>query len=276
MENSVDFINENFENKYFPYTPYISQKIFINNLFNLLKEEKKVGIFESPTGTGKSLCLLSGIFKFLEYQQNNDNFKNDNISNKDLKINENINNIQEDDWLSGFGKKSNLNNLLQIKNSTNIKKKFSEKFSNKQNLNLNLSHNISNKVSASYTITDIECKDETDNLIDVDETRLSSIKIDYKPDFQNILDSNKNIEEKTRIQVFYITRTHSQISQVFQEIKKIFNNFIQKFKKDLFKFKISVLGSRKNLCINKLVNQKSFSINKVNNLCLDLISGITN
>lgn len=40
-------IPESFE---FPFTPYPIQNDFMKNLYSLL-EEKKLGIFESPTGT---------------------------------------------------------------------------------------------------------------------------------------------------------------------------------------------------------------------------------
>ena len=51
-------------NNFFPYIPYESQKLFIKNIIETL-DHKKVGIFESPTGTVKLLKLLSGLMEFL-------------------------------------------------------------------------------------------------------------------------------------------------------------------------------------------------------------------
>ena len=43
----------------FPFPPYDIQRDFMNSLYQCLKDEK-LGIFESPTGTGKSLSLICG------------------------------------------------------------------------------------------------------------------------------------------------------------------------------------------------------------------------
>ena len=54
----------------FPFTPYTIQKDFMQNLFNCLKDEK-LGIFESPTGTGKSLSLICGALSwFIQHEKN--------------------------------------------------------------------------------------------------------------------------------------------------------------------------------------------------------------
>ena len=47
-----------------PYQPYEIQLDFMNNLYRCIEHEK-VGIFESPTGTGKSLSLICGALTWL-------------------------------------------------------------------------------------------------------------------------------------------------------------------------------------------------------------------
>ncbi|XP_037085600.1 ATP-dependent DNA helicase DDX11-like [Pollicipes pollicipes] len=48
----------------FPFPPYKAQEEFMKTLYWAL-EEKKLGIFESPTGTGKSLALICGAVRWL-------------------------------------------------------------------------------------------------------------------------------------------------------------------------------------------------------------------
>ncbi|XP_013931765.1 PREDICTED: putative ATP-dependent RNA helicase DDX11-like protein 8 [Thamnophis sirtalis] len=48
----------------FPYTPYPIQEQFMAKLYQVL-EMGKIGIFESPTGTGKSLSLICGALSWL-------------------------------------------------------------------------------------------------------------------------------------------------------------------------------------------------------------------
>jgi chromosome transmission fidelity protein 1 len=54
------------ENKdfHFPFEPYGIQRQFMTQLYDCI-EQGKVGIFESPTGTGKSLSLACGSLTWL-------------------------------------------------------------------------------------------------------------------------------------------------------------------------------------------------------------------
>jgi chromosome transmission fidelity protein 1 len=55
-------------NFHHPYEPYEIQKQFMNAVYDCL-EEGKVGVFESPTGTGKSLSLICGALTWLRDHQ---------------------------------------------------------------------------------------------------------------------------------------------------------------------------------------------------------------
>ena len=52
------------ENFCHPYQPYDIQLQFMNRLYQCI-EDGRVGIFESPTGTGKSLSLICGSLTWL-------------------------------------------------------------------------------------------------------------------------------------------------------------------------------------------------------------------
>ena len=49
----------------FPYEPYQAQKAYMEKVIECL-EQKKFGLLESPTGTGKTLALLCSSIAFLE------------------------------------------------------------------------------------------------------------------------------------------------------------------------------------------------------------------
>jgi chromosome transmission fidelity protein 1 len=53
------------ENFGFPFPPYSIQTDFMRQLFKVL-ENGQLGIFESPTGTGKSLSLICGTLSWLK------------------------------------------------------------------------------------------------------------------------------------------------------------------------------------------------------------------
>ena len=52
----------------FPFPPYELQLAFMDNLYKCL-DEGGVGVFESPTGTGKSLSLICGALRWQLDQQ---------------------------------------------------------------------------------------------------------------------------------------------------------------------------------------------------------------
>ena len=213
--DDTNIINPTFNNIYFPYTPYENQKKLINSIIHTL-ENKKAGIFESPTGTGKSLCLLSSILHYLDQV----NFRNKNQS--------------ESDWLNDFGGKPV--NTKPQKRTINI----STNMLTTKHLNINNSSLVT-KVIKSGELEEIK-----EMLIDIESKQN---KLGY---------SNPE-----KLQILYCTRTHSQISQVVSEIKKIRD-------KANINYKISILGSRKLLCINTQVNNKLTSIYQINEKCIDL------
>ena len=110
-------------NKYFPYEPYPEQIKLMNFLTETLLKTKdidniennnscpKIILIESPTGTGKTMMLLSSILDFLS--KSKDNKENDNI------------NGEEDDWLNDFGKNKEKDSKEKIEEDQ--KKKINEK-----------------------------------------------------------------------------------------------------------------------------------------------------
>ena len=55
---------------YFPYEPYLSQKTYMKNIFLKLNKEKSLSGLESPTGTGKTLCLLCAVLAWVKHNEN--------------------------------------------------------------------------------------------------------------------------------------------------------------------------------------------------------------
>ena len=53
-------------NIYFPYEPYQLQKTYMKKVISTLNKQGSISALESPTGTGKTLCLLCAILGWLE------------------------------------------------------------------------------------------------------------------------------------------------------------------------------------------------------------------
>ena len=79
---------------FFPYEPYEAQKKFMTECEKGFDEkDTKVMLFESPTGTGKTLMMMSVALSYLNKIREK---KEKQISSKKEKKE------KEDDWLSAF------------------------------------------------------------------------------------------------------------------------------------------------------------------------------
>ena len=87
----------------FPFPPYDIQTQFMSSIFQCL-EAGKLGIFESPTGTGKSLSLICGSLTwFLESERR----KREGLER--LVAEKVEDDAEEDDWFAAAGKKQAYN-----------------------------------------------------------------------------------------------------------------------------------------------------------------------
>ena len=55
---------------YFPWVPYPCQKTYIGEVLNALNSGQNA-LLESPTGTGKTLCLLTASLAWLHKERKN-------------------------------------------------------------------------------------------------------------------------------------------------------------------------------------------------------------
>ena len=97
------------DNKFsFPFEPYDIQIDFMNALYQVL-DDGKIGIFESPTGTGKSLSIICGTLTWLrDYKNKKINKLNEEFKKLDIRINE-IENDKTGDWIKSHAEKVGLN-----------------------------------------------------------------------------------------------------------------------------------------------------------------------
>jgi regulator of telomere elongation helicase 1 len=59
---------------YFPFEPYDVQNDYMSNVLKAVKEGENA-LLESPTGTGKTLCLLTSAIAALKQERDQDNNK---------------------------------------------------------------------------------------------------------------------------------------------------------------------------------------------------------
>ncbi|KAM3967337.1 ATP-dependent DNA helicase DDX11 [Aphomia sociella] len=246
----------------FPFKPYPSQENFMEELYFTI-ENSKLGIFESPTGTGKSLSICCGAIQWLKDndQRHVKNLEND-IENLKLELN---NKTNSDDWLQEEYEKIKKNQeLVAMQTKMN---KIKERIDKYNEMKLRVSKlSLNNKNVQSYfnkidkdkkvidkeNITEEKKKEEDDDLV-LDEYEAEEDEKDESGD--------EEVENKEDIlKIFIGSRTHSQLSQFVGEIKRTV------FKEDT---RVVTLASRQHYCINTDV-AKLKNVNLINERCLDL------
>ena len=206
IKENLGNIQKSERNKYFPYEPYPQQIKLMNFLTQALLSTKdidntennypKIILIESPTGTGKTMILLSSLLQYLtEIKNINNKIENDESNN------------EEEDWLKDFGKNP------EEKEKENKEEDKMKKINEKMDLIIS---NIKKKINKSQEKDLIMSKDDKKMLI------RNKTPNPYLT-FLNKDNATNNIQN----QIFFCTRTHSQISQIISESKK-YTNIITK------------------------------------------------
>ncbi|XP_074621921.1 ATP-dependent DNA helicase DDX11-like isoform X1 [Acropora palmata] len=269
----------------FPFSPYDIQEDFMHTLFDVLNNGE-VGIFESPTGTGKSLSLICGALTWLKSYEERRQEELENAlssSNKDdNQRNIATKDVQNDsastpDWVIEFAEK-------QAKQEKEDRLKEERERIEKQRAQI---YKLKNEIRPAFAMKG-KRKHSDDKLSDFHmgeellEDKISeeinavlgkTVKKD--PDADIVLteyfsegedagsdqeEDNDKHEEPHCLKIYYCSRTHSQLAQFVREVQKSpFNESTR----------VVSLGSRQNLCINDDVKQLK-NINKINDRCLEL------
>ncbi|KAI8379057.1 ATP-dependent RNA helicase chl1 [Radiomyces spectabilis] len=264
----------------FPYVPYSIQNEFMVALYDTLSKGK-IGIFESPTGTGKSLSLICGSLAWLT--------KLDNETKESTAETANAAD-DEPDWLKSFPANDDLLNSRQARDrqredlrqriqrvrmaqqtgnhllcthqkSMRFKrpKKDSPAAKNAKDEAFLLDNYDSDEEEPPYPVNQSSRRNEGHLSKEVQSllARLES-KSTTANDNREDLPAEEDVLAETKI--FYASRTHSQLAQFAHEIKKT---------KYADEIRVLSLGSRQGLCINEKV-QKLKNLNRMNEACLEM------
>ncbi|KAG0717309.1 ATP-dependent DNA helicase DDX11 [Chionoecetes opilio] len=259
----------------FPFPPYDIQKDFMRKLFSVL-EEGQLGIFESPTGTGKSLSLICGALTWLT--RHADHHKASCCHAEISRKLEESKNTKEDDGPDWFS--AGVKRLEERKEA--IKWREELLILNKQEERVKALKKRGKVVKQRRQIlnANAESDGETENLRDWQKENRRQVNAvndgdALSPEEEALLvddygseDEEERLEEEEEqdqgcLKIFYCSRTHSQLSQFVREIQKtVFGEEVR----------VVSLASRQNLCVNEAVN-KLKNISLINDRCLELRRG---
>ncbi|XP_019853718.1 PREDICTED: ATP-dependent DNA helicase DDX11-like isoform X2 [Amphimedon queenslandica] len=249
----------------FPFKPYSIQTDFMRSLYSTL-EEGKVGLFESPTGTGKSLSIICGCLKWLMDHQEKETKRCEAILSGDVSVlplsDKNEKKSVVDDWFAEYDQRKRLRDeAFKMKLAADKRKQRQERISLlKERYGTSLfSKRQATVKNEKMSITDeqVTVASSADNELLLDEYHSDDEHMEHNDSFESDCDIE---DEDQTVKIFYASRTHSQLTQFVHEVKKT-----------SYKDTVSVipLGSRQTCCLNKSVT-KLQSISLINERCIEL------
>ncbi|XP_074533636.1 ATP-dependent DNA helicase DDX11 [Halichoeres trimaculatus] len=258
----------------FPYQPYNIQLQFMQALYSAL-EQGKVGIFESPTGTGKSLSLICGALSWLtDYEERRKMEAAALLQEGEAALTTTVSSATsqsaEPDWITDFVQKKAERDLVSKLKDEEIKRKKRE-----ERLEL-----IRNNVQLKYAMKRKSCEDdEAFKLLKQSKEEPTETEGNQEDEELIVAEYESDDESKTRsrcngadddtddelvedhvTKIYYCSRTHSQLAQFVHEVQK------SPFSKDI---SLVAMGSRQNLCINEEVRRLG-SVQRINDRCMEM------
>uniref|UniRef100_A0A7N5KK25 DEAD/H-box helicase 11 n=1 Tax=Ailuropoda melanoleuca TaxID=9646 RepID=A0A7N5KK25_AILME len=245
----------------FPFTPYSIQKDFMAELYQVL-EAGKIGIFESPTGTGKSLSLICGALSWLrDFEQkkhqeearlletgtillSDGTEQPPSLSSSCKETPDTPRPAGEPDWVTQFVQKKEERDLVD-----RLKRQEEEEMERL----LRLSREMVAAGAEAEPREQLACGEE--------ELVLAEYESDEEKGAASGVDEDEaDPEEEHVTKIYYCSRTHSQLAQFVHEVQR------SPFGKDT---RLVSLGSRQNLCINEDVKTLS-SAQLINDRCMEM------
>ena len=205
----------------FPFPPYPIQNQFMKKLYECL-ENSNLGIFESPTGTGKSLSIICGALKWLvDHELNEKKALNSKINEINKQVEE-LTKKCSDNWFELQTEQLELTNekrVLQAKLDAitkydGKKQKLKERLKQeKKEDNHSKKRNLKPKVSEGLEKEGLEVaqEDHKDEFLDDDLLLKDS---DSESD-----EDDESLELYKNCKIFFCSRTHSQLAQFIGELK---------------------------------------------------------
>ncbi|ETV69929.1 hypothetical protein H257_14526 [Aphanomyces astaci] len=254
----------------FPFPPYSIQEDLMKQIYDTISQSK-IGIFESPTGTGKSLSLICGVLTWLRDHTDANGVllpdKADEVATTDSAS-------IEPSWMRNFHAPAQSTSERAL---NDVCAKLAEIRANPTHSRIRdtrLMHGAGRtphgpKPSTTPTGATSGTKHDDGDEVHIvpayesgnDAAKDAGSSDDDDDDDDSTNRFNSEPTDYNVVQIFYCSRTHSQLSQFMQEIKKT------SFAKSI---RTLTLGARKSLCIHPDV-RKLTSDTAMTDKCLDLI-----
>ncbi|GAA37929.2 chromosome transmission fidelity protein 1, partial [Clonorchis sinensis] len=249
----------------FPFpNPYPQQLALMQSIYDTL-ERSRCGIFQSPTGTGKSLSLLTASLRWILDRNSTVQPKLKDLREKLKAINA-LSTQSDLDWVMAY-EKSRVEKLViepeleDLARVNDCLEKISDLKTSSSKLLSDLL-NDSGVTSAPHSVATDPQEENSYEGIQVEEFLFDTANENLEPvEDDECSKPATDVEQPRILQIIYCSRTHSQLSQVLGELKKCQNLINQ--------ITVVQLAARHSLCTNKKIYRLSHP-EAINEACLEL------
>jgi chromosome transmission fidelity protein 1 len=264
-----------------PYQPYDIQEDFMSAVYRCL-EDGRIGIFESPTGTGKSLSLICGSLTWLRDHKRRtfeEGFAIDAAAS------------DEPTWILEHAQKQRKQEALRRRQELNDRiakvkakeKRAKERYDNgeprykRQKLTVGEAGGADDEMQ--FVLDDYESDEEKGKAAGTFDDFGLSAETQALMQQLGYAGASKSEESETpdETKIFFCSRTHSQLTQFTSELGRVTmppaftpdDNDMADVDNLVEDVKHLTLGSRKNLCINSKVSRLG-NATAINERCVEL------
>ncbi|CUM66362.1 uncharacterized protein PRCAT00004026001 [Priceomyces carsonii] len=251
-----------------PFRPYDIQIELMNAIYDTIDKKYKIGLFESPTGTGKTLSVICATMSWLRsYKKIKGLVKVDHLESE-------CSSDEDPEWVKQAYSKSLAS---RSKGKLEDYETYLEKLSLEYKSQLQEIDNLGSKKKKRRIKS--EDKFLEDELVpeeyhsDIDSNSVDGLNSKLKNEIKVLMDRTETpngFDESSNdcpIKIYYASRTHSQLNQFADQLAlPKFNSSFEDLEE---RTKYISLGSRKQLCINPKINRLSNNLS-LNDACLDL------
>ncbi|KAI5957436.1 CHL1 [Candida theae] len=225
-------------------------------IYDTIENRYKVGLFESPTGTGKTLSVICSTMTWLR------NYKRDHVF--DIGADPDESSDDEPEWV-----KSAYRSSIVDKSKEKLKE-----FETHLDL-VEKSHGGKMRAESAgkQKVKRRQIQQEDANFLpddyhDTDSGSIEAQNVKLNREIESLMNHqvNQAKEYSCKTKIFFSSRTHSQLNQFSSQLR--LTSFDASFDDMSERTKYLPIGSRKQLCINEKVSKRGD--HSINDACIDL------
>lgn len=262
-----------------PFNPYEIQKQLMSEIYTTIEKGYKVGLFESPTGTGKTLSLICASMTWLrDFKRNDISMEMNEVSDggEQKAEDENESDNEDDDepeWVKKAYRESKLKESSSAAREFElhleaVEKSYEDQIQKVHSIELKHKKMKRNPIAESddsefipddyYSDSELPNKDHSDIVASQVKNLLAKV---------NGPKESVELVNNCPVSIYYSSRTHSQLSQFAHQLRM--TSFESTFINIPERTKFLPLASRKQLCIHPKVSKLS-NVTSINDACIDM------